>query len=405
MCIPLEARGQLVGVMTIVQPEPNSFTEDDFIFLRSVADQAGVAIHNALLYTSLENLHRQYYELFEDNLTAILITDHEGKINKANRAAYTMLDGIGHELIGYSIVEIFATPQQYLGVGFEKLYSGKPVEYESEIKFTLDRALAVKISVQMMPRDPKGNIEWVISDISAQKQLDTMRHDLLSMIYHDIRSPLANVISSLELLRVILPMEKDPNVEEVFSVISRSSNRIQRLVSNLLDIDRLEMGQTILNARMVDLDVLVDVVSTDVEPVIESRDQHYSINIEDGIEEVWADEDMLRRVLINLLENASKYTPVGGDVKFAIARKDNGYLQFSVSDSGPGIPSEMLNTVFDKFIRVNPTKGPRGIGLGLAFCRLAVEAHNGRIWVESAENKGSSFIFELPNEDEGFLNS
>jgi PAS domain S-box-containing protein len=405
MCIPLEARGQLVGVLTTVQPQPNRFTQAEFDFLKAVADQAGVAIHNALLFDSLESMHRQYFELFEDNIASIIMTDPEGKITKANRAAYALMERIGRELVGTYISDFHHIPVNLVGHQFDKLYGGDVVTYDSVLEFLHGSTMPVKVSVRMLPRDIKGSIQWIFEDISSQKELETMRHDLLSMVYHDIRSPLANVISSLELLRVMVPVEEDQNVEDVFSVISRSSNRIQRLVSNLLDIDRLETGQAIVNARMVDLNVLVDVVTEDVAPLIESRDQHFTLQMDEGVDEVWADEDMLRRVLINLLENASKYTPVGGDVQFSIVREADGMLRFLIADTGSGIPSDMILTIFDKFTRVNPNRGPKGIGLGLAFCRLAVEAHDGRIWVESEEGKGSQFIFELPYNDGTMLHS
>ncbi|MCD6476374.1 MAG: GAF domain-containing protein [Anaerolineaceae bacterium] len=398
MCIPLAARNQLVGVLTIVHPGTNVFSQDQFAFLKAVAGQAGVAIHNALLYNSQELMHRQYYELFEDNIAPILISDQDGKINKANRAAYELVGWTDNELVGASIFDLHSAPLQKLGSNFEKLNSGDMISYESLLAAANDEFLPVKFSVRMQPRDVEGNIQWMIEDISSQKQMEEMRHDLLSMVYHDIRSPLSNVISSLELMRMLLPVDSDPAIEEVFSVMSRSSNRIQRLVSNLLDIDRMETGQDIVNARMVDLNVLIDVVSADIKPLIESRKQHYTLKINKGVDDVWADEDMLRRVLINLLENASKYTPAKGNVELSIQETTDDMLRFMISDNGPGIPEKLLPTIFEKFTRVNSKSVPKGIGLGLSFCRLAVEAHDGRIWVESEENQGTRFIFELPSD-------
>ena len=393
-----DTSNQLVGVLTIVHPGTNVFSQDQFAFLKAVAGQAGVAIHNALLYNSQELMHRQYYELFEDNIAPILISDQDGKINKANRAAYELVGWTDNELVGASIFDLHSAPLQKLGSNFEKLNSGDMISYESLLAAANDEFLPVKFSVRMQPRDVEGNIQWMIEDISSQKQMEEMRHDLLSMVYHDIRSPLSNVISSLELMRMLLPPDSDPAIEEVFSVMSRSSNRIQRLVSNLLDIDRMETGQDIVNARMVDLNVLIDVVSADIKPLIESRKQHYTLKINKGVDDVWADEDMLRRVLINLLENASKYTPAKGNVELSIQETTDDMLRFMISDNGPGIPEKLLPTIFEKFTRVNSKSVPKGIGLGLSFCRLAVEAHDGRIWVESEENQGTRFIFELPSD-------
>jgi len=272
------------------------------------------------------------------------------------------------------------------------------VSYESLIRMDHNDDLPIKMFVRMMPRDLEGRIQWIIEDISEAKKLETMRHDLLSMVYHDIRSPLSNVISSLELLKMMLPENIDPNVDDVFSVIARSSNRIQRLVSNLLDIDRLEMKQEIMDAQLVDLNALVETAISDVKPIMESRNQEFSLEISDQISDLWVDEDMIRRVIINLLENASKYSPMGGKVSFHIEKEDEKSILFTVEDKGPGIPPEKLDMIFEKFTRVNYRKGPKGIGLGLAFCKMAVNAHGGRIWVKSDNESGAKFHFTLPTE-------
>jgi len=107
--------------------------------------------------------------------------------------------------------------------------------------------------------------------------------------------------------------------------------------------------------------------------------------------------------LTNLLENASKYSPSNGSLELLVKPTDEGMLRFVISDNGPGIPISQQATIFNKFTRANPVNGPKGIGLGLAFCRLVIEAHDGKIWLESSENAGSKFIFELPTETGRFL--
>ena len=117
--------------------------------------------------------------------------------------------------------------------------------------------------------------------------------------------------------------------------------------------------------------------------------------VQDELPELWIDQEMIRRVLVNLMTNAIKYSPQGGQI-YVIAGEQDGYIEFSVRDQGPGIPAKYQWRVFDKFARVQHKNGPSGVGLGLAFCRLAVEAHGGRIWVESPPEQGSTFSFTLP---------
>ena len=401
MCIPLEARDQLVGILTIVHPAPNHFSLEQFEFLKAVADQAGIAVHNALLFDSLETMHRQYFELFQDSIAAIVITNRDGVIQQANRAAYQLLNRKDSDLAGSSILDLHQAPFHLLGENFERLVTNDIVTYESMIGMENSDDLPIKMFVRMMPHDLEGRIQWIIEDISESKQLETMRHDLLSMVYHDIRSPLSNVISSLELIKMMLPEDLDPNVDEVFSVISRSANRIQRLVSNLLDIDRLEMKQEIMDAQAVDLTTLVETAVSDVQPIMESRNQEFSLAMVDPVSELWVDEDMIRRVMINLLENASKYSPVGGKVSLRIEKDGESSIRFTIEDNGPGIPPDKLDLIFEKFTRINYRKGPKGIGLGLAFCKMAVNAHGGRIWVKSDDESGAKFHFTLPTEAHG----
>ena len=398
MCIPLEARGELVGILTLVHPAPDYFTQEQFEFLKAVADQSGVAVHNALLYDVQESLHRQYYELFQDSITAIIITNIHGHILQANQAAIQMIAPQAEHIAGESMFELHQAPLELLGDNFEKLISGTTKVYESSLVTKENKALPIRVSVRMLPHDLDGKIQWIIDDISTEKELEAMRDDMISMVYHDIRSPLANVISSLELLKVMLPTYEDENVEEILSVISSSANRVQRLASNLLDINRLEQDQSLINLTELDMGELVQSVSFDVLPLIESRQQQLNTQIDESVETIWADEDMIKRVLINLLENASKYSPAKTPIDFLIQKTAQQGVQFTIKDQGSGVPVDQLQTIFDKFTRVDYRKGPKGIGLGLAYCKLAVEAHGGQIWAESDGESGTRFSFTLPNQ-------
>lgn len=398
MCIPLEAQGELVGILTIVHPEPEYFTLEQFDFLKSVAEQSGLAVRNALLFDLQEELHRNYYNLFNDSITPIVITNLNARILQANLAANSLINNGTGSLLGQSLYLLHQVPQELLGDSFEKLISGETKVYESTLRSFEKRIIPVRVSVKLLPHDLDGRLQWLIEDISTEKELEAMRNDMTSMIYHDIRSPLANVISSLELLKIMLPKYEDENIDEVLTVISRSTNRVQRLVSNLLDIDRLEDEQSFIELKEIDVLELVTGVVSDVKPVMDSRKQVFESHISETVNDVWGDEDMLKRVLINLLENAAKYSPMGEKISFHVKRLESGALRFIVEDNGPGIPKEQLEQIFEKFTRVSNRKGPKGIGLGLAYCKLAVDAHDGNIWAESDGETGTRFVFDLPNQ-------
>jgi signal transduction histidine kinase len=160
-------------------------------------------------------------------------------------------------------------------------------------------------------------------------------------------------------------------------------------------MSRLESGQPVVNLYSTSLLHLAADSVEAVSPIAGSKNQIINIKMPSKVPLVLVDADMIRRVLINLLENAVKYSPPEGDITLG-ADVETEYAVIWVQDSGPGIPAEEQEHVFDKFTRLNPTGSQKGFGLGLAYCRLAIEGHAGRIWVESEPGKGSRFSFTLP---------
>jgi len=141
--------------------------------------------------------------------------------------------------------------------------------------------------------------------------------------------------------------------------------------------------------------VLADETVKEVLPMAESRKQEVRSLIHNDVPPVWGDKDMILRVLLNLLENATKFTPAGGKV-MVDAKHQDGWITISIEDNGPGIPILERERIFDKFARVRGAHKPGGLGIGLAFCKMAVEGHGGKIWVESQNNVGTTFFFTLP---------
>jgi signal transduction histidine kinase len=237
-------------------------------------------------------------------------------------------------------------------------------------------------------------LQWIIRDTSELKKLEQMREDLTSMIYHDLRSPLANVVSGLDLIRSMVPAEYD--IESIIQIGERSIHRVQRLVSSLLDTSRLQAGQKIITRNPVVIQLLAKEAVESVKPAADAS--NFVINLIEPEEPITAmvDSDMIRRVMINLLENALKFSPVGRQIEITIAQEGQTF-SFAVKDEGRGISEEDQKTVFERFMRADLTaKKTKGLGLGLAFCKLAVEGHGGKIWVKSQLDKGSTFTFEIP---------
>src|SRR4029450_12977105 len=153
-----------------------------------------------------------------------------------------------------------------------------------------------------MELDENDAIQWILRDITERKELDSLRNDLTAMIYHDLRSPLANIVSSLDVLFSMVPEKDKETVESILKIAENSTDRIQRLVSSLLDVNRLETGQPVADQKVVDTTQLITQAVHDVEPVAKGRRQIISANLPSKLPPIWVDEDMARRVLINLME-------------------------------------------------------------------------------------------------------
>jgi signal transduction histidine kinase len=193
--------------------------------------------------------------------------------------------------------------------------------------------------------------------------------------------------------------EDSADVQSLLDIAIRSTQRIQRLTSSLLDINRLEAGQPILEKSLTPpQDMLYDSVDA-LRPVLETKRINTILAIPDDIPSLMINEGMIQRVIINLIENAIKFTPSRGTIKLG-AQKRNKLVHIWVHDTGFGIPEENLQSIFEKYTKLHHKTGHRGYGLGLAYCRLAVEGHGGTIWAENLPEGGSGFTFTIPIPEE-----
>ncbi|MDZ4769349.1 MAG: ATP-binding protein [Chloroflexota bacterium] len=249
-----------------------------------------------------------------------------------------------------------------------------------------------------------------------------LRHDLTAMIYHDLRAPLHNIHTSLGTLELLMHANDPAMAEKLLRIAMQSSRRLIRMVKSLLDIDRLEAGRAVLHRKTTTFASLFSDLVASVKPLADENDQTLTTVLTDDVPEIVVDHDMILRVIINLVENAIKHTPPGGRITVSASER-NGEMMIGVRDTGPGIPAAYRQEVFDKYFRIRHTDSTTleemkigvpnadtpdvstrgGVGLGLAFCRLAVEAHGGRIWVEDAPGGGAVFAFSLPLEQEAAL--
>jgi two-component system, NtrC family, sensor histidine kinase KinB len=394
-CAPIHAQGRVIGVLEAINPIAGMFDADAQMVLAGIADLAGSSIQNAQLFERLQAAHKRYRELFDDSIDPILLTDWYGKILEANRQAAALSGHASKQLHEMSVSDLSVKGWREQGISEQELQAGETCTYESVLRSKSRINIPVEVHVRRVVFEDTDSLQWTLRDITERKDLDDLRDDLTAMIYHDLRSPLANIVSSLDVLATIFNGNDNAGAKSVLSIAMRSTDRIQRLVNSLLDINRLESGQAIVSQQAASPVSLAGEAIEAAHPMIENRRQFMKTNFQGKLPPIWVDEDMIRRVLINLLENASKFTPQEGKIEIGAAA-DGSWVKLWVQDNGPGIPTSEQERIFDKFTRLKGENTTSGLGVGLAFCRLAVSGHGGRIWVESQPGQGSKFIMTLP---------
>ncbi|MEW6287523.1 MAG: GAF domain-containing protein [Chloroflexota bacterium] len=392
---PIQTQGRVIGILEAINPLSGVFDPDALLVMTGIGGLAGTSIQNAQLFERLQAAHKRYRDLFEESIDPIVITDWDGRILEANRQASLLSGYTREELQTMSIDQLHEVNWNKTGMEFELLRGDRMISYESTLHKSDESHAPTEVHARRVEFDSADSIQWILRDITERKELDSLREDLTSMIYHDLRSPLANIVSSLDVIATMVPEEERATVLSILKIAENSTDRIQRLVSSLLDVSRLESGQPVADQSVVDTLALVRKTLEDVEPALRGRKQTLVEKLPETLPPIWVDEDMARRVLINLIENSSKYSPTESTVEVG-ARAEGEWVHFWVKDQGSGIPPSEQDHIFDKFTRIRGKGKVGGLGIGLAFCRLAVQGHGGRIWVESDTGKGATFHFTFP---------
>ena len=392
---PIYAQGRVIGILQAINPISGVFDPDAILVLTGIGNLAGSTIQHAQLFERLQAAHKRYRELFDDSVDPILVTGWDGKIHEANRQAAIITEYASRQLQGMTIDQLHEIKPDDQKLNMEDLKNGRMISYEATLKSKSGRNIPIQVNVRKVVFDEAESLQWLMRDITERRDLDTLREELTSMIYHDLRSPLGNIVSSLDVLSTLFTGPENETLQSVTSIARRSTDRIQRLVSSLLDINRLEAGQPIVSQQAVKPHVLAEEALDAVQPMVENRHQSLKAYLSEDLPLVWVDVDMIRRVLINLMENASKFTAPEGKIELG-GKLEGDWVHLWVQDNGSGIPFSEQEHIFEKFARLKGQESTSGLGVGLAFCRLAINGHGGRIWVESEVGKGSRFTLTLP---------
>lgn len=324
----------------------------------------------------------------------IVMADREGRVQLVNRRAREMF-GLPAEadLEGRPLAEAFpesALRAALLAAGAQPGES-KEVDLSSATVRLFIRATASPVVAP--GRAAELGTVFALRDVTLERELEKMKEDFLHYITHDLRNPLGSAIGFLDLLLKGTAGVLNVDQQAIVSSVRRSTTRLMGLINNILDIAKMESGRLRLQLKTTSLAGIAGRSIGILEQLAKAK--NISVHLV-AVEEfsVKADGDMLERVFTNLLGNAIKYTPEGGTITLSLA-EDGAFIRCCVEDTGEGIPADYLSRVFEKFEQVQGNR-KGGTGLGLTISRFFVEAHCGKIWVESEVGRGSRFIFTVP---------
>jgi len=237
----------------------------------------------------------------------------------------------------------------------------------------------------------------LFQNLTRLRRLETVRRDFISNISHELRTPLASLKALTETLQEGA-LEDPPAARRFLSQIETEVDALSQMVSELLELARIESGRVPLQLAEVDPAALIERAVERLGLQAERSGLQVQVSAE-GLPKILADPARLEQVLVNLLHNAIKFTPSGGQITLKAerdAQNPTGFVLFSVQDTGAGIPESDLTRIFERFYKSDRSRASGGTGLGLAIARHLVEGHGGKIWVESAETRGSTFYFTVP---------
>lgn len=322
---------------------------------------------------------------------AVVTIDTEGSIVLLNPPARELLR-INNTNDAGNIKDHVNNPQ--LVNIFQKVLEEK-VHLKSEIALS-DRTFSVEMTPLRHKNGEVRGIVAVLHDITKEKRLEMLRREFVANVSHELRSPLSLLQGYVEALVDGLAEDEEER-NKYLNILLDETLRLRRLVNDLLDLTQLETGNMNIRIEEVSIEDLVNRVTTRIEPLFNEQNKHLQVFVQDNLPLILGDEDKLQQVLVNLLDNAIKYTPVKSLVEVS-AVLDNDRVRISVKDSGPGIPEDELEHVWERFYKVDKARTREsvgGTGLGLAIVKNIVQAHGAEVAVSSKPGEGSIFTVSI----------
>ena len=381
MCVPLSTHGRILGVISFVAAESGRrYGPEDLALAEELARRAGTAVENAQLYREVEE-RAQAARVLETVGDGVFLVDDAGIVRLWNRAAESITGSSCESIVGRRLEEVLP--------GWERVTARAetlPLELAGRERW---------VSVSGVTFE-EGTV-YAFRDLTEERALEEIRQDLVATVSHELRTPLAAIYgSALTLNRDDLKIGQDVHAT-LLNVIVDESTRLGQIVDDLLLASQLDAGRLDVRIESCDAGALVDGVVNAARTHLPEGVTLLVEPVAADLPQVAADEPQLRQVLDNLIENAVKYSPGGGEIRIAL-QAEGDVVRFAVADGGLGIPPAERGRIFEKFYRLDPdmSHGIGGTGLGLYIARELVRRVKGRIWVEPNDERGSVFNVEVP---------
>jgi two-component system phosphate regulon sensor histidine kinase PhoR len=325
----------------------------------------------------------------------VLVLDCKGTILLANAALERMFHLSHQAVVGRPALEVL---RHYPLIELIKTVLDTRTHQSQEVRVQTDRERYFQVQASVTPncRDQEVCAVLVFHDITEIKRLERVRKDFVANVSHELRTPLTSIKGYIEAL--LDGAKDDPQQRlEFLQILQKHADRLNNLIVDLLALSQIESGQYQWKREQVKATDIIERAISILKPMAESKKQSLSVLLPDNPEPLVGDAEKLSQVLINLLDNAIKYTPEGGKINLEVQQTQD-TIEIAVNDTGIGIPKKDLPRIFERFYRVDQARSRElgGTGLGLSIVKHIIEAHGGRVCVESEIGKGSRFTVILP---------
>ncbi len=366
-----------------------------------------MSIDNEQLITDLRNQLKdweiRHHTLLNTLSDALITIDRQGHIKTFNQAAELVFGYSAKEVIGEKVNILMPEPHsiehdkymnRYINTGRKHIIG---TDREVMARRKDGSQFPIELAVSEMWQDGELQFTGLIKDITERKKIDQLKNEFISTVSHELRTPLTSIRGALGLINSGICGPLPEKMGDLLTIATNNTERLLLLINDILDIEKIESGNLRFDFQRLDLHGVIEKAIADCSSYAAEHKIHYHFIRHTKPLHVNADPDRLIQVINNLLSNAAKFSPKNGNVQVTLTQHQ-GFARTSVRDHGPGIPSQFLPRLFDKFSQVDGSdkRNTGGTGLGLSISKAIVEKHQGKISVETAEKSGSIFYVDLP---------